>query len=227
MSPSERRRPPLLARLVNRLLITLLITPLIRLLIRPLIRRLSPLLTLLLAAALASGCAVTPPRLPGVDNTLPPELAPREWAGRFSVSSQSTAIDGRQDAAVGRFLLTSTPAPGGRTLDLMLQSPFGQTLANARRLPDGTASLALSDGRTLTAASLDALLGQVIGWPLPLERLTDWLDDRFERVLARDSAGQVTAATDSGWQISREPNRWVLIRPQPDGQLRVVLVLDR
>jgi outer membrane biogenesis lipoprotein LolB len=109
----------------------------------------------------------------------------------------------------------------------MLQSPFGQTLANARRVPDGTASLVLADGRTLSAGSLDALLEQAIGWPLPVERLTDWLDDRFELVLARDSAGQITSATDSGWQISREPNRWILIRPRPDGQLRIVLVLDR
>lgn len=185
-----------------------------------------PLFGLLLAVALVSGCAVAPPRSV-IDHTLPPELAPREWAGRFSLSSQSNAVAGRHDAAVGRFLLTSVPAPGGRTLDLMLQSPFGQTLANARRLPDGTASLTLADGRILTASSLDALLAQAIGWPLPLARLTDWLDDRFELVLARDSAGQVTSATDSGWQISREPNRWVLIRPQPDGQLRVVLVLDR
>jgi len=209
MSRSERRRPPLLTGLLN------------------------PLMLLLVSCALASGCAVTPPRLPGADNTLAPELAPRDWAGRFSVSSQisvssqSSGVDTRQDAAVGRFLLTSVPSSGGRTLDLMLQSPFGQTLATARRLPDGTASLVMANGRMLTAGSLDALLEQAIGWPLPVERLTDWLDDRFERVLTRDSAGQITSATDSGWQISREPNRWILVRPRPDGELRVVLVLDR
>ena len=203
MSRSERRGPPLLSGLRN------------------------PLLALLLACALASGCAVTPPRPPGTDDTPAPELAPREWAGRFSVSSQSNGVDTRQDAAVGRFLLTSVPGSGGRTLDLTLQSPFGQTLANARRLPDGTASLVMANGRTLTAGSLDALLEQAIGWPLPVERLTDWLDYRFERVLTRDSAGQITSATDSGWEISREPNRWTLVRPRPDGQLRVVLVLDR
>ena len=203
MSRSERRRPPLLTGLLN------------------------PLTLLLVSCALASGCAVTPPRLPGADNTLAPELAARDWAGRFSVSSQSSGVDTRQDAAVGRFLLTSVASPGGRTLDLMLQSPFGQTLATARRLPDGTASLVMANGRTLTAGSLDALLEQAIGWPLPVERLTDWLDDRFERVLTRDSAGQITSATDSGWQISREPNRWILVRPRPDGELRVVLVLDR
>ncbi len=207
MSPSERRRPPLITGLITRLL--------------------NPLLTLLVAGTLASGCAVTPPRPPVIDNTLAPEPAPREWAGRFSVYSQSTGADTRQDAAVGRFLLTSVPSSGGRTLDLTLQSPFGQTLANARRLPDGTASLVMANGRTMTAGSLDALLEQAIGWPLPVERLTDWLDDRFERVLTRDSAGQITSATDSGWQISREPNRWMLVRPRPDGELRVVLVLDR
>ncbi len=219
MSVSERQRQTLLGRLLGRGLTKLLATLPTQLPVQ--------LPALLLAVALVSGCAVAPPRSSGIDHTLPPELAPREWAGRFSLSSQSNAIAGRHEAAVGRFLLTSVPAPGGQSLDLMLQSPFGQTLANARRLPDGTASLTLADGRILTASSLDALLAQAIGWPLPLERLTDWLDDRFELVLARDSAGQVTSATDSGWQISREPNRWVLIRPQPDGQLRVVLVLDR
>ena len=213
MSRSERRRPPLLTGLLTGLL--------------------NPLHMLLVACALASGCAVTPARLPGTDSPLATELAPREWAGRFSVSSQfsvasqSSGVDTRQEAAVGRFLLTSVPSSGGRTLDLILQSPFGQTLANAHRLPDGTASLVMANGRTLTAGSLDALLEQAIGWPLPIERLTDWLDDRFERVLTRDSAGQITSATDSGWQISREPNRWMLVRPRPDGELRVVLVLDR
>ena len=157
-----------------------------------------PLFALLLAVALVSGCAVAPPRS-AIDHTLPPELAPREWAGRFSLSSQSNAVAGRHDAAVGRFLLTSVPASGGRTLDLMLQSPFGQTLANARRLPDGTASLTLADGRIMTASSLDALLAQAIGWPLPIERLTDWLDDRFELVIAVGaSAGDVKEQVELG-----------------------------
>ena len=79
----------------------------------------------------------------------------------------------------------------------------------------------------LQAASLDAVIEQALGWSLPVERLTDWLDDRFEDVISRDAQGQVMSARDSGWFIRREPHRWELERSQPTGRLRVILVLDR
>jgi outer membrane lipoprotein LolB len=180
----------------------------------------------LAVVSLLAGCAsVVPPR-PEPVQTRPAE-GPREWAGRFSVRLVNNDIEGRQDAATGRFSLTALPSAEGRTLELEVLSPFGQTMATGRRLPDGAATLVLSDGRTLRAASLDGLLEQALGWPLPIERLPDWLDDRFETVIERDPQGRVSAAADSGWQIEREPRRWTLQRPRPDGQLRVVLLLDR
>jgi hypothetical protein len=134
---------------------------------------------------------------------------------------------GNQDTIAGRFALSARGAPGARALDLELVSPFGQTVATGRRESDGRAMLTLSDGRTLRAASLDALLEQALGWPLPIERLPDWLDDRFETVVTRDAAGRVATAEDSGWRIEREPRRWTLRRPHEGTQLRVGLVLDR
>ena len=185
-------------------------------------------LALALAALLgAAGCATAPAVPPAPVGEARPADGPREWIGRFSVRLQSGDPSGSQDAADGRFALTSAPAAGGRRLDLSLTSPFGQTLASASRLPDGAATLELADGRTLSAPGLDALLERALGWPLPVERLPDWLDDRFETVLARDARGAVSAAADSGWRIEREPRRWTLQRPQGTGQLRVVLLLDR
>ncbi len=181
---------------------------------------------LALGAAIA-GCAVAPPA-----PVAPPPAAQapdvvREWAGRFSVVSQASVPGADQDTGAGRFVLTSRPGSAGRTLELELVSPFGQTIAAGRRAPDGTSTLTLSDGRRLDAPSLDALLERALGWPLPVERLPAWLDDRFETVLARDAQGRPSLAQDSGWRIEREPRRWALQRPHAGGTLRVVLVLDR
>jgi len=180
---------------------------------------------LLAAAALASGCATPTP--PPAAAAMPPASAgPRDWSGRFSVTLTAPAAD-RQDAAAGRFLLSELPTSAGRRLSIELTSPFGQTIATGERAADGASTLRLADGRTVRASSLDGVLERALGWPLPIERLPDWLDDRFESVTARDAQGRVSAALDSGWRIEREPQRWALQRIHGDGLLRVVLVLDR
>jgi outer membrane biogenesis lipoprotein LolB len=189
-------------------------------------RRPRPGLATALALTLGlGGCAVAPPA--------PPPAAPvaidavREWAGRFSVISRPDTPEANQEAGAGRFVLVSRPAPGGRTLELDVVTPFGQTIATGRRAPDGSATMTLADGRRIEAPSLDALLERALGWPLPVERLPAWLDDRFETVLERDIEGRPRLAQDSGWRIEREPRRWALQRSHAGGTLRVVLVLDR
>jgi outer membrane biogenesis lipoprotein LolB len=177
------------------------------------------------AAALAAGCATPAPPPPAPAARAPVE-GPRDWSGRFSVTLTAPSAD-RQDAAAGRFALTALPTPAGRSLALELTSPFGQTIATGERAPDGRSTLKLADGRTVEASTLDGVLERALGWPLPIERLPDWLDDRFEAVTSRDAQGRVTAATDSGWRIEREPLRWALQRIHGEGLLRVVLVLDR
>jgi outer membrane biogenesis lipoprotein LolB len=185
-----------------------------------------------LATALAltlglGGCAVAPPAPPPAAPAAVAIDAVREWAGRFSVISRPDTPEANQEAGAGRFVLVSRPAPGGRTLELDVVTPFGQTIATARRAPDGSATMTLADGRRIEAPSLDALLERALGWPLPVERLPAWLDDRFETVLERDTEGQPRLAQDSGWRIEREPRRWALQRSHAGGTLRVVLVLDR
>jgi outer membrane biogenesis lipoprotein LolB len=169
------------------------------------------------------GCAFAP-------QAAPPAAADplrQDWAGRFSVILESPAPEARRDAAAGRFALAARGPRDARALWLELVSPFGQTLASGRREPDGRSTLILSDGRRLEADSLDGLLRSALGWPLPIERLADWLDDRFETVLARDAGGGVRLAEDSGWRIEREPRRWTLQRPHEGARVLIVLVLDR
>ena len=179
---------------------------------------------LLLTPLLLLGCASLPSPAP-----LDVDAGGRIWTGRFAVSQQLTEADGRarQEAASGRFRLQMRPVAGGETLDLELSSPFGQILASGQRAADGRAQLRLADGRLRTADSLDALLAEALGAALPIERLPDWLADRYETVLARSPEGMVQRAQDSGWQIERAARRWVLQHPYGGAPVRAVLVLDR
>jgi outer membrane biogenesis lipoprotein LolB len=171
---------------------------------------------------LIAGCATPQPPAP-VTTQAPDPQAPREWQGRFLVSVQAFDPNQPAETSLGRFELVAA----GQALQLALYSPFGQTVASAGRREDGSATLELPDGRRVEAVSLDDLLHRALGYPLPIERLPQWLDRRFDDVIARDSAGTPIEARDSGWHIRMEPRRWELSRPQPTGSLRVLLLLDR
>jgi outer membrane lipoprotein LolB len=182
----------------------------------------APLLALALAAAVvAAGCATAPKPVAQAEAAQPGAV--REWLGRFSVTLQPLDPNSPAENTGGRFELVAT----GNALDLTLFSPFGQTLASAARQADGSATLQMADGRRLRAETLDSLLHRALGYPLPVERLPDWLDRRFERVLGRDDAGNVIDALDSGWRIRLDARRWQLQREQPGALLTVLLVLDR
>lgn len=156
-----------------------------------------------------------------------PEVPTRQWAGRFSVSLRSVEPDGPSESGVGRFQLEARGEAAQRELALILTSPFGQRIAEGRQQLSGHYRLELADGRVLRDRSLDRVIELALGWPVPLERLPGWLDNRFEDIVLRDAQGQIREAVDSGWLIEREPGRWALTRSHPKGQLRVVLVLDR
>lgn len=155
------------------------------------------------------------------------ETPPRHWSGRFSVSLRASEPGAANESAQGRFQLEAAGDPQQRSLSLTLTSPFGQRIAQGSRQSDGASRLELADGRVLRNGSLDGVVEQALGWPLPLERLPQWLDDHFEEVVLRDAQGTVSQAVDSGWLIEREPGRWALARTHVRGQLRVILVLDR
>jgi outer membrane biogenesis lipoprotein LolB len=188
-------------------------------------RMASGLASLAMAATLAAaltGCATPAPPVTAPAAAADPD-GPREWQGRFLITVHGFDPEVAADSTSGRFELTAK----GPALDLVLFSPFGQTMAWAARRADGTATLELSDGRRVQADSLDALLQRALGYPLPIERLPVWLERRFEHVVARDDRGEPIDALDSGWRIRMESRRWQLQRPQASGTLTVLLLLDR
>ena len=120
------------------------------------------LLALALLLALLAGCAT--PRRPDV----PPGV--QAWSGRLSLN-----VDGAQPFSAG-FELKGTPASG----ELTLFTPLGGT-AGVLTWQPGSATLR-SGKETRQFASLDALVTEVTGTPLPVVALFDWLEGKATEV---------------------------------------------
>jgi len=118
--------------------------------------------------------------------------------GRFSAQFQRNA---KPESWSGNFTWAQTP----QTTTVALQSPLGQTLATIVVNANG-ATLIQSDQAPRSAANVDALVEEALGWPLPISNLRDWLqayavDADGKRVLATRSS-TATIATHDGWRIN-------------------------
>ncbi len=109
---------------------------------------------LLLALA---GCAVSPTR---------PEPAAPRWSGRLALQ-----IEGRPE---GSFSASFDLRGSARAGELELLTPLGGTAAWLQWTPQG-ARLRAPGQPERQAASLDELLVQATGTPLPVAALFDWL----------------------------------------------------
>ncbi|SHE43701.1 outer membrane lipoprotein LolB [Lampropedia hyalina DSM 16112] len=150
------------------------------------------------AAALAlSACSLAPRQ--------PYRGRPGHWRGRISIQLEEAD---RPQSYIASFLLQGHIGHG----TLNVYSPIGTTIAQLRW--DGRRA-ELDDGTQITRdRSLDQLLAQVFGTPLPTEALFAWL------------AGE--AAQASGWQVNLEryaQGRIDAIRhsPLPTTRMRIVL----
>ena len=96
----------------------------------------------------------------------------------------------------------------GRNDDLLLSSPFGQGIAEIVSDENG-ARLTASDGRTYAAPDAETLTRQVLGYPLPLPRLTDWVRRRFDvsgdegsaDIVNLDQQGRPRQARHESWRV--------------------------
>lgn len=92
--------------------------------------------------------------------------------------------------------------------ELWLMTPTGQALAYVREDANG-ATLTGADKRQFSAARVEALTKQGLGWELPLARLQHWIrgapmpNTPFEMPL-RDEAGKPRVLTQDGWKITYE-----------------------
>ncbi|MFZ4538028.1 lipoprotein insertase outer membrane protein LolB [Propionivibrio sp.] len=119
----------------------------------------------LLGALLLAGCAIQPSS-PG---TAPPPrdaLEAFSLEGRFSLRHEDKNYSGRLSWR-----------HQGANNTLLLASPFGQGMAEITTSESG-ARLTSSDGKVYAAPDAETLTQQVLGYPLPLARLTDWVRGR-------------------------------------------------
>jgi outer membrane lipoprotein LolB len=175
------------------------------------------------AIALLAACA-----------SLPKPQAQRAYEGRFAV----TAVHGGEsDHSNGRFALAVRA--DGVTLDLA--SPFGNTLA---RIETTAAAAVLTsigvagERQRFEGVNAGELTQRVLGWPLPVAGLGDWIAGRPDP--ARPAAKLPSGAdgfTQDGWTIrvlerlsaTGAPRRLSLTRPPsadstgPAIDLRLVL----
>lgn len=147
-----------------------------------------------------SGCTL--PRLPaGTSSVARDSLQSFSLNGRFSVRQ-----DGKGYVGAIRW------RHAGERDELVVSSPLGQAVAEI--ISDaGGARLTRSDGSSQDAEKADLLLQSLIGYPLPLDRLVDWLrgrhpagaaltlDDRQRPLSWRHEEWRIDYAYDSdAWQ---------------------------
>jgi outer membrane lipoprotein LolB len=169
-----------------------------------------------LATALVclSGCAQLPEMPQGRYET-----GGFDMAGRFSVRFQEEVSTGRVQ---WRHELSSD--------DLLITNPLGQGLARITRKASGV-ELSTADGKSFSAADAESLTERVLGWPLPLEGLPQWIQGRASAgapaEFIRDESARLVELRQEGWRISYEdyqgdrPGRVILSRPGL--QLRMVV----
>lgn len=137
------------------------------------------------------GCATL--RAPGSTlESVPPRdtLADFSLEGRFSLRHEDKNYSGRLS---WRHV--------GASNEVLLSSPFGQGLAEIVTGEDG-ARLTTSEGRVYQAETTETLTQQVLGYPLPLALLTDWIRGRAAGGHAEhDAFGRLAHVRQDGWNI--------------------------
>ena len=146
-------------------------------------------LGLLLGVLLLGGCA----SLPASTGIAPPRdaLADFMLEARFSLRHEDKSYSGR---------LSWRHA--GMNNELLLSSPFGQGMAEIVTSASG-ARLTSSDGRVYEASDAETLTRQVLGYPLPLDQLTDWVRGwgTAAGISERDALGRPLRLRHEDWLI--------------------------
>ena len=176
----------------------------------------------LAAAALLSGC-FTPARIQGDGPAF-------DRSGRFALLVEHS--NGKQDAVQGGFAWRD--ATSHQQLDLA--NPLGSTLARVDVRP-GQAVLTRSDGSTDTAEGPDALIDQVLGSPIPVSGLQDWLQGRLASGNAdhveKDSDGHLSRFQQNDWRVELSrydelgPRLLRLRRTEPGRDISLRLIVDQ
>ena len=137
------------------------------------------------------GCA-------GLGGPAPAPAPARETLAAFELDGRFALRQGERNFA-GRLSWRHV----GTENVILLSSPFGQGLAEIVTGAEG-ARLTASDGKIYRAPDGQALVERVLGYPLPIERLADWLRARAGEAMERDAQGRVVRLREAGWDIRYE-----------------------
>jgi len=174
-----------------------------------------------LAAAVVAACAPAPLQRP--NSALPSALEAFTVSGRLSARHGTEGVTANFEWR-----------HHGAQDDLELVSPLGQTIAILTADRAG-ARLQTSDGRIHTAESWTKLTAQALGWPLPVDGLTYWIQalPRPDAAYSEepDEAGRLGVLRQDGWTIlyssyttvgdDMRPAR--LVATYPDVELRLAI----
>ncbi len=157
-----------------------------------------------------------------------PSPGDRSYSGRFAAT---TAMGDKRESVSGRFSLEVR----GPQLVLELASPLGTTVARIELEP-GSARATGPQMQEVRGTDADALTEQLLGWPMPVSGLADWIEGRPapQRVarIERDG-GRIVLLEQDGWMIrlseyfesAARPRRLVLERPAGPNAPSVILRL--
>ena len=143
----------------------------------------------LCVVALLGACAAVPSSPGGVAVAQRDALDDFSLEGRFSLRHEEQNYSGRLSWR-----------HSGADNELLLASPFGQGLAQLTTSERG-AQLTMSDGQVYAAADSEALTREVLGYPLPVAQLADWVRGRGAAIEA-DQRGRPLRLRQDGWNIS-------------------------
>lgn len=148
-----------------------------------------------LAALLLAACATAPVNTAG----------PRPAAYREQIELEGQIAVRYSDARDQPQTLSGTYrwVQQGERTDVTLLSPLGQIVALIRVAP-GQATLQQANQPLKSAADIDTLTTEALGWPLPVGGLRDWLQGRAVDAQGKPyvaTRAQDTVTTRDGWRI--------------------------
>lgn len=146
--------------------------------------------------------------------------------GRFAVTLQEFA--GERQAVQGGFAWSDQQG----LLQIDLTNPMGTVLARVAVMPQG-ASLQRSDGSMEYAAGPDELVEQLLGSPIPVAYLREWLQGQARVAAERNAEGRAESFVQDGWRVrllrydDKGPRQLQLNRNDAQRDISVRLVIDQ
>ena len=155
--------------------------------------RYARLIAIGLVAATLAACSTVPtqpsaPSTASADGTF-------ERAGRFALTVYDRSAERNRDSVQGGFTWLDT----GAVLTLDLTNPLGSTLARVV-VADNQAVLTRSNGERTVASDPDALVAQVLGSPIPVSGMRNWLKG-MRNGQGAAAARDAQQFNEAGWQV--------------------------